>query len=72
MNKPITLLFIAIGILLMASRCDHSAISVKDIPVTDFYDSCSTDTYIEFGKLITLADPAERFFIIDAFYYLCI
>ncbi len=59
--KAITLV-IPVMLVLLAARCTHKGHTIKGIPVTHFYDSCETAN-VYFGDMITIGDPAERFFI---------
>lgn len=63
MSKSRYLLFVAGCLILMASRCDHSHSSFKEVPVTDYFDSCAVASVIDFGDLITMGDPGDRFMI---------
>lgn len=63
MNKPVYLFFLFTGILLMIFSCDGSKRSVKNVPVTDYFDSCQTANNIDFGDIITMGDPNDRFMI---------
>ena len=48
-----------LGILLFGCKTDRSVI--EGVPLTGFYDSCAE--YYDFGQMIKMGDPGDRFFI---------
>jgi hypothetical protein len=57
---PNFILFAAI--LFLAAKCGNRGETIEGIPVTESYNICPED-YFDFGKMITIGDPNDKFMI---------
>ncbi len=48
--------------VLIAAKCTDQKNKIEGIPVSDFYNHCEDD-YIEYGDMITIGDPGDKFMI---------
>ncbi|OQX77505.1 MAG: hypothetical protein B6D61_07070 [Bacteroidetes bacterium 4484_249] len=62
-QKPGILNFVLfVIVILLAAKCHYSGETIEGIPVTDSYNICKED-YFDFGKMITIGDPNDKFMI---------
>lgn len=48
--------------LLIAAKCTDQKNNIEGIPISDFYTNCDEE-FIDYGDMITLGDPSDRFMI---------
>ena len=48
--------------VLIAAKCSDHKNKIEGIPVSDFYNNCEEE-YIDYGDMITLGDPNDKFMI---------
>lgn len=48
--------------ILLAATCTDQKNKIEDIPISDFYSNCDEE-YINYGDMITLGDPSDKFMI---------
>lgn len=48
--------------ILIAAKCTDQKNKIEGIPVSDFYNNCEDD-YIDYGDMITIGDPGDKFMI---------
>lgn len=49
-------------LVLIAAKCTDQKNKIEGIPISDFYNSCE-DPYIDYGDMITIGDPSDKFMI---------
>lgn len=49
-------------LVLIAAKCGDHKNKIEGIPVSDFYNNCEEE-YIDYGDMITLGDPSDKFMI---------
>jgi len=55
------LIYIIVFVLITAT-CTDQKNKIEGIPISEFYNNCDDD-YIEYGDMITLGDPSDKFMI---------